>query len=88
MLSKELNSIEWSSTCILMICSAYVLVIFKEKKVEGPMHFTANQKPVAVAMVDGKYELEPDVFATVSISRSGRSVVCEFKVKTHSNWPT
>ena len=33
------------------------------------MHFTANQKPVAVAMVDGKYELEPDVFATVSIYR-------------------
>ena len=31
------------------------------------MHFTANQKPVAVAMVDGKYELEPDVFSTVSI---------------------
>ena len=53
-------------TYILVIFSAYTFVIFQEKKVEGPMHFTANQKPVAVAMVDGKYELEPDVFATVS----------------------
>ena len=74
-------------TCILVICSAYMFVVFQEKKVEGPMHFTANQKPVAVAMVDGKYELEPDVFATVStFLLEVRCVITKFKMKTYSKW--
>ena len=50
------------------------------------MHFTANQKPVAVAMVDGKYELEPDVFATVSMHLvlDIRCLITKFTMKTHS----